>query len=469
VTVQRLRRDTVLDLTEPVVSMRSRVGAATLPGLSAGVRAALGALGAGDRTEIEVTELVTAQDGPAGLFKWHMLARRLDAAGWLEHAVVAGGTTLARLRPVGVGPRGGPHRLPADVAVRLSRFAVVRVEDGGLVVQAPGSHAQVELAGSASGLLGALAGGGTVSELAASVPALDASAVATVTALLADARVLLVGDAVDEGAPASWSPTDVWMHERSRGPKLSAGYGGTYSDGSGTPPLPAARPTWDGLRRELTVPDLDVRAKTDPSLTTVLEGRRSGRRHDDTPMTVDELGELLYRTARQRRMFVGSDGQEVADRPYPSGGAVHELEVYPLITSCAGIEPGLWHYAAAEHALYRVTEPTPETAQLVAGARGSAMMSTDPQVVFIVAARFGRVRWKYETIAYALTLKHVGVFYQTVYLAAAAMGLAACGLGGGDARTFAAASGLDAFVEGSVGEMIIGSAPPADPELDGGW
>jgi oxazoline/thiazoline dehydrogenase len=65
--------------------------------------------------------------------------------------------------------------------------------------------------------------------------------------------------------------------------------------------------------------------------------------------------------------------------------------------------------------------------------------------------------WKYHAIGYSLVLKHVGVLYQTLYLVATAMGLAVCGLGGGDAGDFAAASGLGYHVEGSVGELVVGT------------
>jgi SagB-type dehydrogenase family enzyme len=87
------------------------------------------------------------------------------------------------------------------------------------------------------------------------------------------------------------------------------------------------------------------------------------------------------------------------------------------------------------------------------------MMDGDPQVVLLVAARFGRVMWKYETVAYPLILKHVGVLYQTVYLVGTAMGLAVCGLGGGDTTAFAAATGRDPGLEGTVGELVLGSRP----------
>jgi SagB-type dehydrogenase family enzyme len=82
------------------------------------------------------------------------------------------------------------------------------------------------------------------------------------------------------------------------------------------------------------------------------------------------------------------------------------------------------------------------------------------QVLLILAARFPCLAWKYESIAYALTLKHVGVLYQTRYLAATAMGLAACAIGGGDADLFARAAGTDYYAETSVGEFLLGVPRP---------
>ena len=62
-----------------------------------------------------------------------------------------------------------------------------------------------------------------------------------------------------------------------------------------------------------------------------------------------------------------------------------------------------------------------------------------------------------SSIAYALILKHVGVVYQTMYLAATAMGLAPCALGCGDSDAFARAAGTDYYDETSVGEFLLGS------------
>jgi oxazoline/thiazoline dehydrogenase len=443
-----------------------------LPSLTPGIRTAIEALAAGDVSELELASLVIAGDGEAALFKLHMLIRRLDLGGWLEHAVLVDGAALLRLRPVGSGGRP-QHPAPGpDAPVKLSRFATLQAEDGQLVLRAPDSPFVAVLGAAAGPLLTALAGWTTPAALDTAVPALGADALNRALTLMANARVLAAGGPLDDPertdpAVAGWATTDLWLHARSRGTRLSAGYGGTYALAGRSSPLPAARPAWPGRRIPLRAPDLDIIAKNDPTLTDALERRHSGRQHGAEPIHVDQLGELLYRVTRQRRVFTGGDGMELADRPYPSGGAVHELEIYPLITACSGAEPGLWHYHAADHALDRVAEQSALTDRIVAVAKSSALLPTAPQVVLVIAARFGRVQWKYETIAYALTLKHVGVLYQTVYLVATAMGLAVCGLGGGDATDFAAATGLDYHTEGSVGELVIGSAPdPATGDRD---
>ena len=64
--------------------------------------------------------------------------------------------------------------------------------------------------------------------------------------------------------------------------------------------------------------------------------------------------------------------------------------------------------------------------------------------------------WKYEGIGYANLLKDAGGLMQTMYLVAAAMGLAPCALGGGDAERFAAAAGTVFWEESSVAEFMLG-------------
>ncbi|MYW03571.1 SagB family peptide dehydrogenase, partial [Streptomyces sp. SID3343] len=232
-------------------------------------------------------------------------------------------------------------------------------------------------------------------------------------------------------------------------------------------PLPAVREPYPGPTVDLPRPDLDRVRRDDPTLTEVLETRRSVRAHDDAaPLTLAQLGEFLYRTSRNRAIY-REDRQEIGDRPYPSGGRCHELELYPLVNNVEGLAPGLYHYDPQRHRLETVAAPGPAVARLSDVARATSLMTAPPQVALVVSARFGRVMWKYQTMGYALVLKHVGVLYQTMYCVATAMGLGACGLGGGDSDMFALATGNRWEREGSVGEFLLGTIGPEPDHPDG--
>jgi SagB-type dehydrogenase family enzyme len=79
------------------------------------------------------------------------------------------------------------------------------------------------------------------------------------------------------------------------------------------------------------------------------------------------------------------------------------------------------------------------------------------QIYLGFTARCRRVFWKYQGMAYALMLKNLGALYATMYLAATAMGLAPCALGGGDSELFCRAAGIDPLEEPAIGEFLLGS------------
>jgi SagB-type dehydrogenase family enzyme len=155
----------------------------------------------------------------------------------------------------------------------------------------------------------------------------------------------------------------------------------------------------------------------------------------------------------------------VTSRPYPSGGATYDLELYVTVNACEDLPAGLYHYDPRGHQLERLAERTADVDALLRDAQASAGLAEPPQVLITLASRFQRRSWKYAAIAYANTLKNVGVLYQTMYLVATAMGLAPCALGAGNADLFAAAAGTDYYAESSVGEFMLGSAPPRSTAL----
>ena len=157
---------------------------------------------------------------------------------------------------------------------------------------------------------------------------------------------------------------------------------------------------------------------------------------------------------------VGPMPMDFATRPYPSGGALYELEIYAVVAACGGLSPGLYRYDGLAHRLTcraGWTGPVVRLTQEAALAAGLAL--GEMQVLLVLTARLPRVAWKYAGLAYALVLKNAGVVFQTMYLAAAAMNLAPCAIGLGDSDLFARAAGVDYYAESSVGEFLLGSSP----------
>ena len=75
--------------------------------------------------------------------------------------------------------------------------------------------------------------------------------------------------------------------------------------------------------------------------------------------------------------------------------------------------------------------PFPDDVEPFLVKAGHTGASPAPPVAIIITSRYARQSAEYGAIAYTLVLKEVGGLYQTLYLAAEALGLAACALGGG--------------------------------------
>jgi SagB-type dehydrogenase family enzyme len=209
---------------------------------------------------------------------------------------------------------------------------------------------------------------------------------------------------------------------------------------------------------DLYKPDLKKLAETDPPLTKVLESRRSIRDFGKQPITAKQLGEFLYRSVRVREI-TKAEIEETSNRPYPNGGAAYELEFYLIVNNCQNIPMGFYHYDPQDHQLCKISDRNEKVEALLQGAKYHNRQDVLPQVLIIIAARFQRVNWLYETIAYAGILKNVGVVLQTMYLVATALDLAPCALGSGNSDFFAAAAGTDYYAETSVGEFILATKP----------
>ncbi|QJW93689.1 SagB family peptide dehydrogenase [Frigoriglobus tundricola] len=441
-------------------------GRVTLRDLEPEVIAALHRLAPPGADEDALADAVGAI-GNGALPRWFYYLDRLTRRGLIGRSAHESGTRLATLFAVSPAFAWKPVRPAPDRQYALSRFAYLRREGNEGVVESPQSHARLVLQESrAARLIGALAAPATPAELAERSGLTTEGATGLLALLLRAEMASEAGTEPEDPDLRTWAFHDLLFHTRSRKGRSDAPYGGTYRFAGQFPPPPAVKPVPVGDRVPLFKPDIRALERTDPPLAWVQEHRRSVREFDTTqPITVAQVGEFLFRVNRvkeQRETELqtvrGPVVMDFVSRPYPTGGSLYELEIYAAVRTCDGLTPGLYAHDPVAHRLVRVRGRGPAVDELLGdAAESTAIPAGELQVLFVLAARVPRVAWKYESIAYALVLKHVGVVYQTMYLAATAMGLAGCAVGGGDADLFARAAGVPYAAETSVGEFLLGS------------
>ncbi len=262
-----------------------------------------------------------------------------------------------------------------------------------------------------------------------------------------------------------WDFHDLLFHARSTEGRHANPLGGVYPYVGVIAPPPAVRPSWPGKTIDLRKVSAAHPEAISP-IAKLLRQRHSTRSFDDQrPITLAELSQFLDGTARvlsrsNATLDLDDGGHTV--RPYPSAGAAYELELYLAVNLCEGLARGFYHYDAGAHALAPIGVSTNELEALLAGAEYAMDAPAAPQILITIAARFGRMSWKYSSIAYALVLKDVGVFTQTLYLMASDMGLGGCAIGIANIDLFAKMTGVEFHVEGPVGQFAIGRGPKSE-------
>ncbi len=396
-----------------------------------------------------VTEaaLMSAVEETEALSKW---IGQLTGKGWICHTAASGNQKLATFVPTSESSTFDAALTIGPGLRVLSRFACLHREHSHLVLESPLTACKLILHHPfALALVNAFVTPVRATDALTALESLPAADAQMLLTILANSGVIMECD--ESGAEreptssAHWEFFDLLFHARSRLGRHANPYGGR--PGFRPAPEPDASPA---PAIALFAPDMEKLRGDDPPFACVVDSRRSVRAHGATPITAQQLGEFLNRSAR-----VGHDGC----RPFPGAGGCYELELYIAVHQCNGIDSGLYHYHSHSHQLEKLTGPTDDTESLLSQASIATGGQCIPQILLIFAARMEKLTAKYQGLAYALALKDTGVLQQTMSLTAAAMGLAGCPLGGGDSDSFARASGLDYYRETSVGEFTLGSLP----------
>lgn len=428
---------------------------------TSGLQAALRTLYDTGGTVTKLKKLVQQADGIYGRLKFHSYLQKFISLGWICYSILPFATAV---------PLTSDYQFSVPVVhwqeqiFTLSRFAYLHQVAGQMVLESPLSQAKVTLLDwRGVAIVAKLSQPQTCSTLVSEIPGVAEEIGQQFLSLLLATQMISVGTScatllpeAENATLAQWDFHDLLFHTRSRQGRHANPIGGTYRCLGKIEPLPAIKPPMSETVIQLYQPNLEHLKTTDIPLAHVLEERRSIRNYHKTPITIQQLGELLYRSARVKNL-INSELGEYSNRPYPAGGGLYELELYPVINTCEGIDSGLYHYNPLAHQLCQLSERTKYVEALLKDAWYASGQQDMPQVLIVITARFQRLSWKYESIAYSLILKHVGVLLQTMYLVATAMNLAPCALGSGNADLFAKAAGTDYYAESSVGEFMLGS------------
>lgn len=212
---------------------------------------------------------------------------------------------------------------------------------------------------------------------------------------------------------AAWSPQAPFLHYTTQDVTPTA----TSQD---QPPAPAALFT--------TYPDADrillprLPADLDAPFGQVLYQRRTHYTFRDEPVPLETLAALLAIVFGPVDFLDAGPHGPLYRRTTPCAGARQELEGYLAIRDVTGIEPGWYHYNAAEHSLELRTEGCTgdDLTTLCMGQDHAGQAAFLAVLVAVIARQTGH----HDTArSYRVCLLDAGHLGQTFTLAATALGL----------------------------------------------
>lgn len=177
------------------------------------------------------------------------------------------------------------------------------------------------------------------------------------------------------------------------------------------------------------------------------------------PVALGALAKMLhFGYGLSRRDQPGIGAMERRFRAAPSAGGLYPLELYVAARSITGLEPGVYHYAPAEHALE----------MLVPGDHGERLgrITFSPEVLagaagaVILSGFFARSAFKYRKRAYRFVLLEAGHVCQNLALTACSLGVGTVALGGFVDDELNALLDLDGLDESALYVLPFGPAAP---------
>ncbi len=164
----------------------------------------------------------------------------------------------------------------------------------------------------------------------------------------------------------------------------------------------------------------EIRLQGEISVEEAIFRRRSVRSFRDEPLSLEELGQLLF--AAQ-----GITEKTYGFRTAPSAGALYPLELYAVIGRVKGLSPGVYRYLPQDHSMVKVLEGDRRGELFQAALEQSSIQEAPVTLVF--TAIYERTTQKYGERGIRYVHMEVGHAAQNVYLEAEALQLGTVAIG----------------------------------------
>lgn len=250
-----------------------------------------------------------------------------------------------------------------------------------------------------------------------------------------------------------WAPSAAFFHLSTKDVR--------FADREVTRALAGSRLLLDPppARRTTPSPIVLPPVRRDSEFSRVLRARRTWRRFGSRALTLTELSTLLGLTWGTHAWIHPRADVRFPLKTSPSGGACHPIDAYVVVNNVRGLARGVYHYDDDCHGLRRVGAPWNRTT-LTMRLGGQQWMS-DAGAVFLMAADFSRVQWKYKFArAYRAVLIETGHLCQTFCLVATWLKLAPfCTIAFADTE-IEQALGLDGVSQSVLYAAAVGPRPP---------
>ncbi len=165
-----------------------------------------------------------------------------------------------------------------------------------------------------------------------------------------------------------------------------------------------------------------------------LQSRRSIREFERSPLTAQELSQLLWAA----QGITTSDGRRTA----PSAGALYPLEIYVVVGNVTSIPAGVYHYIPRSHQIESIALED-RRAMLARAALGQESVA-NAAAVMVIAAVYARTAAKYGGRAERYVNIEAGCAAENLALLAVAMNLGSVVVGAFDDQSVRRITGLAA-------------------------